>query len=74
MAQESGVYVFPDAATRGAVNGIDPGLLALLNQNGGFGGNGNWIWILFLWMMWGGNGMNGIGGNGAGFISNQLSG
>ena len=37
MAQE-GVYVFPDAATRSAVNGIDPGLLALLNQNGGFGG------------------------------------
>ena len=38
MAQE-GVYVFPDAATKSAVNGIDPGLLALLNQNGGFGGN-----------------------------------
>jgi len=74
MAQESGVYVFPDAATKGAVNGIDPGLLALLNQNGGFGGNGNWIWILFLWMMWGGNGFgNGMNGGGAGFISNQLN-
>lgn len=73
MAQE-GVYVFPDAATKGAVNGIDPGLLALLNQNGGFGGNGNWIWILFLWMMWGGNGFgNGMNGGGAGFISNQLN-
>lgn len=73
MAQE-GVYVFPETATRGAVNGIDPGLLALLNQNGGFGGNGNWIWILFLWMMWGGNGFgNGMNGGGAGFISNQLN-
>ena len=76
MAQE-GVYVFPDAATKSAVNGIDPGLLALLNQNGGFGGNGNWIWILFLWMMWGygGNGWgNGFGGNnGTGFLANQLN-
>ena len=71
MAQNEGVYVFPDAVSK--ASGIDPGLLALLNQNGGFGGNGNWIWILFLWMMWGGNGMNGIGGNGAGFISNQLN-
>lgn len=71
MAQE-GVYVFPDAATRGVANGIDPGLLALLNQNGGFGGNGNWIWILFLWMMWGGNG-NWNGMNGNGFVSNQLN-
>lgn len=71
MAQE-GVYVFPDAA-KGAVNGIDPGLLALLNQNGGFGGNGNWIWILFLWMMWGGNGNWGNGMNGNGFVANQLN-
>lgn len=72
MAQE-GVYVFPDAATKSAVNGIDPGLLALLNQNGGFGGNGNWIWILFLWMMWGGNGNWGNGMNGGGFVANQLN-
>ena len=72
MAQE-GVYVFPDAATKSAVNGIDPGLLALLNQNGGFGGNGNWIWILFLWMMWGGNGNWGNGMNGNGFVANQLN-
>jgi len=76
MAQE-GVYVFPDAATKSAVNGIDPGLLALLNQNGGFGGNGNWIWILFLWMMWG-YGSNGWGNcfggnNGTGFLANQLN-
>jgi hypothetical protein len=74
MAQE-GVYVFPDAASHTASSSIDPGLLALLNQNGGFGGNGNWIWILFLWMMWGSNGNfnNGIGNNGTGFISNQLN-
>lgn len=75
MAQE-GVYVFPDAATGRSFNGIDPGLLALLNQNGGFGGNGNWIWILFLWMLWGNNGNGfggGFGGNGTGFLANQLN-
>ena len=75
MASNEGVYVFPDAATHSAANGIDPGLLALLNQNGGFGGNGNWIWILFLWMMWGGNWNNGGfgGNNGTGFLANQLN-
>ena len=72
MASNEGVYVFPDAATRSVANGIDPGLLALLNQNGGFGANGSWIWILFLWMMWGGNG-NWNGMNGNGFVSNQLN-
>ena len=74
MAQE-GVYVFPDAASNRVGNSIDPGLLALLNQNGGFGGNGNWIWILFLWMIWGGNG-NGFGNgfnNGTGFLANQAN-
>lgn len=75
MANNEGVYVFPDSATRGAVNGIDPGLLALLQNNGGFGGNGNWIWILFLWLIWGGNGFgNGFGNNGGtGYLANQLS-
>ena len=74
MAQE-GVYVFPDAATSRSNSSIDPGLLALLNQNGGFGGNGNWIWLLFMWMMWGYGGYgNGFGGNnGTGFLANQLN-
>ena len=53
------VLVFPDALTRGASGGIDPNLMLALNQNGGFGGNGAWIWILFLWMMWQRNGGNG---------------
>ena len=66
-----GVYVFPDAMSK--ASGIDPGLLALLNNNGGFGNNGYWIWILFMWMIWGGNGNwgNGFGGNN-GLLSNQL--
>jgi len=70
------VLVFPDAVSRGAVSGIDPNLLLALNNNGGFGGNGNWIWILFLWLIWGNNGWgnNGFGGNGGtGFLSNQLN-
>lgn len=68
---DSKVFMFPDAAK----NSIDPGLLALLNNNGGFGGNGNWIWVLFLWMMWGYGGWNnGFGGNGGnGFLANQLN-
>ena len=71
MAQNEGVYVFPDAMSK-AASSIDPGLLALLNNNGGFGGN-NWIWLVFLWMIWGNNGWgnNGFGGNG--FVPNQLN-
>ena len=76
MAQ-SDVLVFPDSNTGRSNFGIDHGLLALLNQNGGFGGNGNWIWLMFMWMMWGygGNGWgNGFGGNnGTGFLANQLN-
>lgn len=62
--------MFPEM---GSNNGIDPNLLLALNNNGGFGG-GNWIWILFLWLIWGANGWggnNGFGGNG--FLSNQIS-
>lgn len=56
---ESKVFMFPN----GGNSGIDPGLLSLINNNGGFGGNnGSWIWILFLWMIWGANG-NGWGNN-----------
>lgn len=67
---DSKVFMFPDAAKGSS---IDPGLLALLNNNGGFGNNGYWIWLMFMWMMWGNNGWgnNGFGGNG--FIPNQLN-
>ena len=65
--------MFPEM---GSNNSIDPNLLMALNNNGGFGGN-NWIWILFLGLIWGwgGNGMwgnNGFGGNN-GFLSNQIA-
>lgn len=57
---ESKVFMFPN----GGNGGIDPGLLSLINNNGGFGGNGSWIWILFLWMIWGANGNGWNNGNG----------
>lgn len=67
---DSKVFMFPDANK----SSIDPALLMALNNGGGFG-NGNWIWILFLWMMWGSNGWNnGFGGNnGTGFLANQMN-
>ena len=62
--------MFPEM---GSTNGIDPNLLLALNNNGGFGGN-NWIWILFLWMIWGWGGNGNWGGNGSnGFLSNQIA-
>lgn len=67
---DSKVFMFPDANK----SSIDPALLMALNNGGGFG-NGNWIWILFLWMIWGNNGWNnGFGGNnGTGFLANQMN-
>lgn len=70
---ENGIMVFPDAAKTAST--LDPNLLLALNNNGGFGNNGNWIWIFFLWMLygnnWGNNGFN--GNNGTGYLANQIS-
>lgn len=72
MASENGVFVFPDVAKQ-AASSLDPNLLLALQNNGGFGNNGAWIWILFLWLIWGNNG-NGFGGNnGTGYLANQMS-
>ena len=69
--ESSKIMMFPEMG-----NGIDPNLLLAMNNNGGFGGN-NWIWILFLWLIWGGaygnNGWGGNGNNATGFLSNQIS-
>ena len=61
--------MFPEMGS----NSIDPNLLMALNSNGGFGGN-NWIWILFLWLIYGWGGNGNWGGNGSnGFLSNQIA-
>ena len=68
---DSKVFMFPEGTTKG---GLDPNLLLALNNNGGFN-NGSWIWILFMWLIWGGNWNNGGfgGNNGTGFLANQLN-
>lgn len=82
MSDSTKTIVFDGA---GSSNGtFDPNyLLGMMMGNGGFGGgfgNGSWIWVLFLFALFGGNwgGFgngwgNGFGGNGAGFLSNQIN-
>ena len=85
MSEEK-TYVFGEGSANSIISalapmlsnrGIDPGVLALMNNNDGFGGNGGWwIWIIFLAMMWGGwGGRGGFGGydNGTGFLASQLN-
>ena len=84
MSEEK-TYVFDSASGSNIISalapmlqnrGIDPSVLALMN-NDGFGGNGGWwIWIFFLAMMWGGYGGRGFGGgygDGTGFLASQLN-
>lgn len=56
-------------------NSIDPGVLALMNNNGGFGNGNNAFWLIFLILLWGGNGFGGFGGNrnGTEFLANQIN-
>ena len=70
---ESKVFMLPDSGA----NSLDPNLLMALNQNGGFGANGNWMWIFFLFFLWPlmrGNGF-GFGNNIDGFgpLQSQLN-
>ena len=67
---DSKVFMFPDGSSKGS---IDPALLMALNNGGGFGNNGAWIWILFMWMMWQNGGFGFGGNNGTGFLSNQMN-
>lgn len=73
---ESKIYTIPDGN-----NSLDPNLMLALSQNGGFGNNGSWMWMMFMWILFpwifgGNNGVwgNGFGGNnGTGFLANQLN-
>lgn len=73
---KDGIAIFPGLGNN--TSSIDPALLMALNNNGGFGNNGGWMWIMFLWWIamygnngWGGNGFG--GNNGTGFLANQLN-
>lgn len=71
MTEDSKTYVF-DSASR---NSLDPNtLLAMIGNNGGFGGNGNLLWVIFLFFLygWGGNGM--FGNRGMSGLAGEING
>ncbi len=85
--EETKTYVFGQDGSLASMlypllsqRGIDPGVLALMN-NGSFGGanGGGWfMWVIFLFFLmgWGGNGFGGFGNrglDGTGFLANQLN-
>lgn len=78
---DSKVFMIPDAVTGSGNSTFDPNLLLTsMMNNGGFGGNSNWIWIIFLFFLFGWRGNNGFGGNrgdcgvlGTGYLSNQIT-
>lgn len=79
---ESKIYTIPDGN-----NSINPALMMALSQNGGFGGGANWLWPMFMFLMFpwlfggmggGFGGFGGFGNNagnilGTGFLSNQIT-
>lgn len=73
---DSKVFMFPDnfGGAQAANSVIDPNLLLALNNNGGFGNNGNWLWIFFLFLLYGQNGWGFNGANGVnGMASNEAA-
>lgn len=84
MSEESKTYVFGQDSN-GMLSmiapllqqrGIDPGVLALMRNNSGFGGEGGWfMWIIFLFFLmgWGGNGWGNNRNNGTDFLTSQLN-
>ena len=80
---DSKVFMFPDG-NQGGNSSIDPALLLALN-NGGMGGNGNWMWIIFLFFLypllrrggfWGNDGdgsYNDGNCNGFGYLGNMIN-
>lgn len=84
---DSKVYMFPESGmSEGNMmamlapllqqRNIDPGMLALMNNGGGFGGQGGWfMWVIFLFFLmgWGGNGFGGFGNRGNGMFDPQTA-
>lgn len=83
MAEDSKTYVFgQDAGMLSMLapllqqRGIDPGVLALMRNNNGFGGEGGWfMWIIFLFFLmgWGGNGWNTNRSGSTDYLASQLN-
>ena len=46
------VFMIPD--NRGNQSSLDPNVLfaSMMNGNNGFGGNGNWMWVIFLFFLY----------------------
>lgn len=72
---DSKVFMIPDAVSGHANTALDPNLLiSQIMNNGGFGSNGNWIWIIFLFLLFGRNGFGNYGDVlGTGYLSNQIN-
>lgn len=81
MSGQTKTYVYD-----GGGSSIDPALIALLSQNGGFGNGANWMWPMFMYMMFpwlfggmgmGFGGLGGFGGGagllGTGYLANQMT-
>ena len=75
------VFMIPD--NRGGQNSFDPNLLlaSMMNGNNGLGGNGNWMWVIFLFFLyplmrnggfWGNNGF-GCGDGNLGSLGNLVN-
>lgn len=69
---EPKTYVFDSGDN--SRSSVDPALLVALSQNGGFGGGANWLWPMFMYMMFPwlfggmGAGFGGFGGVGGGAL------
>lgn len=78
IVQDRGIDAGIAALIQNANKGnMDPAaLMAMMNNNYGFGGNGAWwIWIILLFFCWGGFGGNGFGrgANDAGRLASELN-
>lgn len=78
----SEVIMVPDSNQRGGSN-FDPNLLlaTMMNGGNGFGGNGSWIWVIFLFFLyplmrngfWGNGGSDNGGSSGLGSLGNLVN-
>lgn len=78
---DSKVFMFPDVNSGTPNSNIDPALLLALN-NGGLGGGGNWMWVIFLFFLfplmrrngfWGNDGNSSGNCNGFGYLGNMIN-